>query len=372
MRMTPIIRCCAYVVACGVWLGLNFSQDGCALFSRQAELRFFDFPKLSQDGKLLAVVESLWQHKQGQELPSVTDLTVLVFSTTTGECIFKDAVDVHQGKRLVGLEWDPANPDTLVYGSKRKSLWQVDLKNQKARVMVDSLNLPVIRLVYSRDGKYLALVSWDAAGEDYRVQVLEVASRKQVLHINSLSVRSQIPPACSFSDCSNLLAVTDYDSIFIYNLAAPHQGAMELASQADSSGDYFSLAFSPDGKTLAGSHRNGTIHFFDLGNRTELGTVELSPRGALDLRYLRKGNKPQLILYDDRDAVILECGATIRPVWSHSFREQMADEGAISWFTTNQRGDLGALLIQSKAGLQLRSIDLVTRQWSAKPVVLRR
>lgn len=156
------------------------------------------------------------------------------------------------------------------------------------------------RVAWSSDSKWLA-----TSGSNTDVRVWEAASGKLV---QTFAPGWSIPPALAFHPQGNILAVGKGGApggyVAFFNLTTRK---LEYKVPAGTS-EVDSLAFSPDGQTLAiGFHRSGTLKLFSADGKKELRTilVHLWPVTVLawspDSKVLASGSKADVVRLWDPD-----------------------------------------------------------------------
>ncbi|MFI8518428.1 caspase family protein [Streptomyces sp. NPDC085481] len=144
---------------------------------------------------------------------------------------------------------------TAETGETRSSLYasylarpQVDLKGE--------VRQPVVNVAYSADGKVIA-----TSQRTGLVRLWDVSRPNVPVRGGGFTLHGTAPIA--FHPRSRLLAGLSGDALTLWDVADPARpkeaGRLTLARQ-----DSFSLAFSPDGRTLAGGGANGRLRLWDV------------------------------------------------------------------------------------------------------------
>jgi len=163
------------------------------------------------------------------------------------------------GKTLAGeVEYASGDTDMLV--------WDPATGRQIAAFPADG---SADSTAFSPDGKVLAAATQDARGGD-EVQVWDLAARRQIA---AFAVGGELTPVVALSPDGRTLAA-DVSTLQLWDLAAPGQ---RPATMKATGGTVESLAFSPDGKTLAigaaGNGAAGTVQLWDVATRELITTV---------------------------------------------------------------------------------------------------
>jgi WD40 repeat protein/predicted Ser/Thr protein kinase len=238
----------------------------------------------SPDGKILSVIE-------GE--------TVRCRDIADGKTW--DALKEHAGGTIYALAFSP-DGKFLATGGSDKKVQITDVATGR-RLGAYSAEQPIYSLAFSPDGQYLA------AGLNYQgsrggiggaTGVVRVWRRRpesaegKIGSLDRTRAESQGPETDFFSSLCELrlqtnsvtsvafspdgktLAALSYDGILKFIDTATWKVRASLNGHAYS---IYSLAFSPDGKTLAAAHADGSVHLFDPFTRKEKGRL----RGHTDI-----------------------------------------------------------------------------------------
>jgi RNA polymerase sigma factor (sigma-70 family) len=217
-------------------------------------------------------VVKLWNVADGKERATLPDLY-------SGPNRLLDLAFSPDGKTLAlaGGRFDPATKRAW----DEVKLW--DLASGKVRATFQGQNGGVIRVAFSSDGKSLAGVGnrWQppAQGADHGLHVplavtlWEVATGSERASFQELTAPMNLYCLAFSPDCRTLAwsAGPEQKTAKLWNLASGKEQAT-LQGHADVVG---SLAFSPDGKTLASGSSDKTIKLWDIPASKEVapGTV---------------------------------------------------------------------------------------------------
>lgn len=280
--------------------------SGKKLFSFSGE-----FIALSPDGKTLASINrdklvQLWEMKSGKELRSFSitakSIPYQLEYTPDGKnliAVIGDIlylIDASSGKEVRSFKGYVGKLDpkgrywaSTPSFSNNLSLW--DLSTGKEAAALPGHNQDIKNLVFSPDGTYLASASEDSQG---LIKLWEVASGKELL---SLSV--MYPEAMVFSpDSTNLATSTnagfttdEYDAVQVWELSSGKK-LRDFVGQTSALTD---VAFSPDGRHLTISSWN-YIRRWELQKGRELGPLAgsydtMRMAYSPDGRYLAGGGR---------------------------------------------------------------------------------
>jgi WD40 repeat protein len=160
--------------------------------------------------------------------------------------------------------------ETLATGSARVDgggegtvqLWDVATHHQIGKTLTSSA---VYAVAYSPDGKILATGGYDNSN-DGTVQLWDVATHHQ---IGKTLFSSGLVESLAFSPDGKTLAIASSDGTTqLRDVATAHQ-IVTLASIAPVD----TVAFSPDGKTLATGSNDGTTQLWDIDTRQQTGNT---------------------------------------------------------------------------------------------------
>ena len=140
-------------------------------------------------------------------------------------------------------------------------------------------------VAFSPDGKTLASVSNDATGgaarsEDGTVQLWDVATGRQIG--NPLTGHAGEVLSVAFSPDGKTLASGNADqTVRLWNVATGRQIGQPLTGNTGFADEFVdAVAFSPDGKTLASGSYDGTVRLWDLATGRQIGNP-LTGRGKV-------------------------------------------------------------------------------------------
>lgn len=242
---------------------------------------------LSTDGKIAAVVP---QNYGG-------DIAVRFFDTATG----KQIREIDNDQPILGLAFSPDGRRLAVGTQQRLELWKAD-DGEEIRIFsgAGAQNVNYRRLAFSPDGKMIAALG----NEPDTVHIWEVASGKEraAVHFGAQSasqpaggrlrkMRVGFPGnnmnnailALSFSADGRILAVSKQDlSIHLWDLQADR----ELPTLTGSRGQVTALGFTADGKELIGVDTEGTRLSWRMASLRRNCNVRLTPLSDADFAEL--------------------------------------------------------------------------------------
>jgi WD40 repeat protein len=186
------------------------------------------------------------------------------------------------------------------YDAPAITLWNVGARSQITTLPADT-RWWVYAVAFSPDGSLLASGNGDndpsAGSNDGGVQLWDVASRTMTANLTSTNSG---PGSLAFSpDGATLANVNGSGSITLWHVAA-RTGAATFTSASYAAK---CVAFSPDGTTLASGNNDGTITLWDVATRTRAATL---PTGT---------NAVVHSVAFSPDGTTLACGGTRLMVW---------------------------------------------------------
>jgi RNA polymerase sigma factor (sigma-70 family) len=202
-------------------------------------------PQLSGMGFVLAA--------DGKSAAGWVGETVGVWDAATG----KERSHIRTGKVNVDQFVLSANGKTLVtalndYKTNRIAVCLWDMATGKELHRWQQQHLPNT-LAFSPDGKHLAI------GDNLSLQLRDAATSKE-LH----TIPGDFAGALAFSaDSAKIAGANRHGAVKVWNAA---DGRQVLTLKEPAGHPLYSLAFSPDGKTLVGGTRKNLV-FWDVGNR---------------------------------------------------------------------------------------------------------
>ncbi|HYV35552.1 MAG TPA: PQQ-binding-like beta-propeller repeat protein, partial [Gemmataceae bacterium] len=272
-----------WAVAC--WFGSLDASDAAARLSpslaftfqpiAQPKQRFDLLGDLLPDGAVARMGTARWWHDYGAQALAISpdgatlattdgSLAIHVWEAATG----KSLLDLQGHKNSVSALAIAPNGRTLASAGKDKTIRLWDVDNGKAFRVIDDYQSDVDELAYSPDGKNLA-----AGLKDGTVRLLDPITGKQLHvldgHLNGWSA------SIAFAPDGKTLATAD-KQIRIWNAAT---GKLLRSFPPDFKA-LVKIAFSPDGRMLAAGGTDLIIHVFEVNTGKE--------------RLSLKGHEPRL------------------------------------------------------------------------------
>jgi WD40 repeat protein len=135
-------------------------------------------------------------------------------------------------------------------------------------------------MAISRDGRYLALASFDKF-----VTIWDIAARKEI-------ARATMPTpmrSVAFSPSGQLLAAGSAENTFTLWDLESGSGRTYTIPKVDAKSDVSGIAFSPDGKRLATTHMDSSITLWDVTTQKEVKNFFVSQSSSWSVRFSPDG-----------------------------------------------------------------------------------
>jgi WD40 repeat protein/uncharacterized protein (UPF0147 family) len=281
---------------------LRFSRDGRRLLGSGATYVVWDpatgreirrFPRVSERGwplalspdeSMLAAPEPdgtirLWDAATGKEAPSLKGHEKWVYSlafAADGRRLYSsgfdgtirvwDAASGRELRKLAGRGELAVSPDGRWLASTSGlavALWDLETGRQQASLAMASRNTPG-QPVFSPDGRWLAAVNGGGGRDDPgEVKVWEVAGGKEWYSLEGHKTRAS---SVAFSPDGRTLATGDQrGTLFLWELATGRHRHQFAGHESW----IRSLAFSPDGRLLAASSAEAPVYVWDVTGTAE-------------------------------------------------------------------------------------------------------
>ncbi len=236
---------------------LSYTETGALRTILKGHLNRIQCITFSPDGKILASGGSE-QSSGGKKHPT----TIRLWNMLTGE--LKNTLTGHTD----GVNCIAFSPDgkTLASGGGDSTIRFWDPHTGKQRTTLIGHEGPVVRIAFSSDGKTLASTTGyityrRGKNPDYAIWLWDINTGK---HKSTYSGHTEEVNSIAFSPDGKTLASASKDTtIRLWDIQT---GKLRTTFTGDGKEDS-SVAFSPDGKMLACRHRNGTILLWDISEK---------------------------------------------------------------------------------------------------------
>ena len=232
----------------------------------------------SPDGELLASGDGEPEGKRGtvKIWNAHTGQTVFSYTVPQGEVMFTSVAFSPDGRRLVAC-----SPDQSVKGwdltTGKEVLWP---RGQPGRLDM---------VVFSPDGKQLAgcLATNEGAGNRVRgdVKVWDAQTGGEILHIHAQPTEVH---GLAYSPDGKLLAGACFDgTVKLWDART----GMELSTLAGHTARVSAVAFSPDGKRLASGGGDKTVRLWDVATRQEVLSLRVPAGDVRSISFSPDGQR---------------------------------------------------------------------------------
>jgi len=270
-----------------VW-SVAFSQGGRTLASGSLDgtVRLWDVATGRQTGRPFTghtdAVSSVAFSQGGRTLASGSwDRTVRLWDVATHRQIGEPLTGYTDGVSSVAFSPDGT---TLASGSYDHTvrLWDVATHRQIGRPLT-GLTDPVLSVAFSPDGKTLAsggggdTKALDSGSGDNTVRLWDVATHRQIGR--PLTGHTHAVWSVAFSPDGTTLASSSSDgTVRLWDLATHRQTGRPLTGHTDG---VSSVIFSPDSKTLASGSHDHTVRLWDVATHRQIGEPLTGPTFAV-------------------------------------------------------------------------------------------
>lgn len=263
-----------------VFSSIVFSPDGriIAGVSGDSSIRLLDVTTGKLHSKLdghTGPVHSVVYSPDGKTIVSASgDNSIRLWDSTSGKQ--RSKLDGHTGPvRIVACSPDGK---TIASASRDKSIRLWDASTGKQRAKLDSHTSSITSITFSPDSKTVAGASYGFSSlssklDDNSVYLWDAATGRQSAKLKGCS--GDITTVAFSPDGKTIAGASDDNSVCFWDIATGNQRAQIKGHSALIT----SLAFSPDGKTLASASFDNSIRLWDAESRRDVGVMVLGSGG---------------------------------------------------------------------------------------------
>lgn len=216
--------------------------------------------------------------------------------------------------------------------------------------------LPFRGPLMTRIGDRLIAANYD----DGVVRVYDVTRDVELWKIPALRMKNYGVPAPAFSADGTLVAVSPKPlTVDVYETLT---GRVERVLEADGDKPYWSLAISPDKRTLAGNNRDGSVRLWNLADGRERARVRVIPGKITGVTFAPDSKTFATAGENSAHGVMLWDTATGRPV--EPYPSHAAPVSSVAFApdgrlvaTSSMRGDPVVRLWEPTTGKLVRALD---------------
>lgn len=189
-------------------------------------------------------------------------------------------------------------------------LWDVATRRQLGTPLIGDTDVPVTGVAFSPNGRLLAA----ASSVDDNIRLWDVATHRQLG--TPFTASTDVLTVAFSPDGRTLAGGTSSGTILLWDVATHRQLGAGLTGHTDA---VLSVAFSPDGRTLASASNDHTIRIWDVATHRQLGipltgntdavqSVAFSPDGRI---LASAGADGTIRLWDPTDRAYRELGTPL-------------------------------------------------------------
>ena len=212
----------------------------------------------------------------------ITCIAVVLSMTVRAD---RELVSAHAeavANQLIADSKETSSSDPVLARQEAVAAWRIDSSDQARYAMQNAAALPQAAILngaartattvaFSPDGKMLAAVGDPGTGGSGAVQLWDVGDRQQLGYpVTGSDAANGVGPV-AFSPDGRILAIGMGDTVELWDEATRHHigdlntGRTEFTSVSV-------VQFSPDGTMLAIGRNDGTVQFWNVAHRRQMGT----------------------------------------------------------------------------------------------------
>lgn len=227
--------------------------------------------------------------------PKLKETSIIIISTQTGKKAraLRVSIPAKLPERCRNaVTFHPKHAATLYFTKLDGVLYKTDLANNKEDNAAEAIYKTsgfIYDVIFSADGRLIAVVSYRPRQKRFLIDLLETEKMRLLKRFRVRGLDDMFPPKCAFDPTGSVFAYTDDESMYFYTIREGGSVWRIDAFLDKDGGPLTSIAFSPEGNTIASYDVDGEIRIWDLKTEKVIGRTQPSVTQGWRLEYRKIG-----------------------------------------------------------------------------------